>query len=100
MTLENLDQRSLKHALEDMDYDLINLKMKTLSMLHIDLPRRLGRLSMLKAIRAPREIIDGEQRIALKMMWRFTRLAKWAQSPANDDFVETMIVGEAEEAIR
>lgn len=100
MTLENLDQRSLKHALEDMDYDIINLKMKTLSMLHHELPRRLSRLSILKAIRAPREIIDGEQRITLKMLWRFTRLSRWANMPCSDDFVETVIAGEAEEASR
>jgi len=100
MALDTLDQRSLKLALEDMDYDVINLKMRTLSFLQHDLPRRLSRLTLLKSIRAPRAIIDGEQRIVLKMIGRFSRLARWASSPCTDDFMEAVIVGQAEEASR
>jgi len=99
MALDNIDGRTIKHALEDMDYKLIQYKFKVYAYLGHEIERRLILRQQLSAIHAPRIVMDCETRTIVKMMSSFGRLHRWAHSPATDDYQETVIVGEAEEII-
>ena len=97
MALETIDMKALNKALDDMNYPLIKHKMETYQRLCEELPRRIQQKDFLKWIRAPREVIDGQVRILVKRLGQFYRLHQWATATASDEYIETVICGQAEE---
>lgn len=83
--------RNINRQLEDLNFDLIEHKMKVFKDTQRALLRSAKRLPMLEKIRAPRSIIDGEVRLFVRLSSRFFRLKRWAEAPATDDFINTML---------
>ena len=83
--------RNINRQLEDLNFDLIEHKMQVYEETQRALLRSARRLPKLQEMRAPRSIIDGEVRLFVRLSSRFFRLKRWAEAPATDDFINTML---------
>lgn len=83
--------RNINRQLEDLNLELIEHKMQVYEDTQRALLRCAERLPKLQEIHAPRSIIDGEVRLFVRLTSRFFRLKRWAEAPATEDFIKTML---------